>query len=266
MDAIEQEARTSATSNYIDSFFSKLPVDGRFNKVTYQKFIPTSGLTKDSTNIIFILEPLDLPMCYLIGDAFLEANVTIVDAKTGDLPAKTAQVGPCCNMIHSLFSSVKMTLNHQTVSLDQGHYQYKSYIQDLLSFATDVKTSTLQTQGFHIDRAGHMGTAVLTTGAPENTGWASRISYFRKNQVADNDYRPEGAVFIGKLRHELSSVNKPIPHGIRIGFEFVLSSHQFYLMKTATDTNNYKFIINQLNLFCPVAWLSQPMLMELESR
>ena len=51
MDALESEINTKPASNFIENFFSKLPIDSRFNKVEFQKFVPITGLSPTSKKI-----------------------------------------------------------------------------------------------------------------------------------------------------------------------------------------------------------------------
>ena len=74
MDALESEIYTRPASNFIENFFSKLPVDSRFNKVEFQRFIPVTGLSKNTTRIDFKLEKRDAPQCYLISKAIIGGN------------------------------------------------------------------------------------------------------------------------------------------------------------------------------------------------
>ena len=53
MDALELEIDTKPASNFIEIFFSKLPIDSRFNKVEFQRFVPVTGLSKNTTKIDF---------------------------------------------------------------------------------------------------------------------------------------------------------------------------------------------------------------------
>jgi hypothetical protein len=43
------------------NFFSKIPINSRFNKVEFQRFVPVTGLSKKTTKIDFKLEKRDPP-------------------------------------------------------------------------------------------------------------------------------------------------------------------------------------------------------------
>ena len=152
MESIETESNTRFAQNYIDSFFTKLPYDSRFNKVEYQKFVPVSGMSESVRQIDFVLERRDAPMCYLINDILLECQVTFLeDVATPTLPAKGQLVGPVNNVLHSLFQRVTVKINGCQITDTPDLYNFKSYFQSLLTFNNDVKNSHLQTVGYHLD-------------------------------------------------------------------------------------------------------------------
>ena len=259
MDALESEINTRPASNFIENFFSKLPIDSRFNKVEFQKFVPVTGLSKNTTKIDFKLEKRDPPQCYLISKALIEVSVTITTSDSTSLPAKAKNVASCNNSLHSLFSSVSMQINDQNVTNSQEDYPYKTYVANLLTFSADSKSSILECQGWATDTKRAME---ITS----NTGLILRNQFWRKDMLTTNDYRPEGCTFLGKLYHDLASCEKPLPPNTRVYFELKRSSDSFYLMCPDTDTEKYKAIVTSCNLYVPVAWMQMEMLRELEVR
>jgi hypothetical protein len=139
-------------------------------------------------------------------------------------------------------------------------YPYKCYITDLLTFTNEVKLSQLQSQGYEQDSKRFME-AVLT-----NTGWLARNAMFRKDMMANAEYRAEGKTFVGKFRHDLSGSSKPLPPKTGVYFELRRSSDDFYIMKDAADTETYKTVLTNCCLYVPIAWMQMEMLRELEVR
>ena len=100
----------------MDSYFAKIPSDQRFNKVAWTKFVPSSGLDTTSESIVFNLSRQDSPNVYNLSNVLIEATVTIVKADKKSLPDKVCRVGPVNNALHSLFESVKTTINDELVA------------------------------------------------------------------------------------------------------------------------------------------------------
>ena len=259
MDALESEINTRPASNFIENFFSKLPVDSRFNKVEFQRFVPVTGLSKNTTRIDFKLEKRDAPQCYLISKAIIEVTVSITKSDSSTLPEKAKSVASVNNSLHSLFSSVSMQINDQKITVAQEDYPYKTYVANLLTFSSDSKTSVLESQGWASDTKRAMDVT-------SNTGFLLRNQFWRKDMSSSNDYRPEGCTFIGKLYHDLASCDKPLPPDTRVFFELIRSPDSFYLMCADGDDEKYKAIITSCNLYVPVAWMQLDMLRELQTR
>lgn len=259
MDALELEINTKPASNFIEIFFSKLPIDSRFNKVEFQRFVPVTGLSKNTTKIDFKLEKRDPPQCYLISKAIIEVSVSITTSDSTSLPASTKKVASINNSLHSLFSSVSMQINDQNVTNSQEDYPYKTYVANLLTFSADSKSSVLETQGWATDTKRSMETT-------SNTGFLLRNQFWRKDMASAQDYRPQGCTFLGKLYHDLASCDKPLPPNTRVYFELKRSSDSFYIMTTDDDTEKYKAIITSCNLYVPIAWMQMEMLRELQVR
>jgi hypothetical protein len=261
MDSTEREVNTQPSTNFIDNFFSAIPVDARFNKVEFQKFVPSSGLSRDSTTIEFNLDKRDAPQCYLISKALIEVTVTIVK-KDGTSVPSTSNVGPVAsinNGLYSLFGSVKMLINDQLITSAPLHYPYKCYLGNLLTFNQETKSTTLQSQGWATDTHSHMETA-------NNAGFIIRSQFWKANFTGTSAYRPEGCTFLSKFHHDLSSTNKPLPPQTRVTFELMRSTDAFYLLSVDDDTEEYKAIITSCNLYVPVGWLQIEMLKELQVR
>ena len=63
-------------------------------------------------------------------------------------------------------------------------------------------------------------------------------------------FRTDGATFIGKLHHDLSSAQKCLPPGVKVLFELERSTDKFYLM--TNDSEEYKTKLTHCVLYVPV--------------
>lgn len=267
MESIETESNTRFAQNYIDSFFTKLPYDSRFNKVEYQKYVPVSGMSETVRQIEFVLERRDAPMCYMISDILLECNVTILeDTKTATLPATSLTVGPVNNVLHSLFETVIVKVNGSQITNSPDMYHYKTYLQSLLSYSSEIKNSAMQTVGYSLDNKRHMETDVSAAGIPTNSGFSLRANWFRKDNASTNAYRANGATFIGRLNHELIGSTKPLPPKSLVQITLNRAADDFFILKTSTDTKKYKAVISFCCLYVPIAWMQEVLLRELDVR
>jgi len=262
MDAIETEFNTQSVQNYVSSFFTKLPTDQRYHLVKLEQIIPSTGLARNSTTIDFVLEPRPAPQVYLVGGILLEVQVVIVNKKDGvSLPETNRNVAPINDCLNALFDNVVMQVGHTKISGAPEYYPYKCYIQNVLTFNSEAKSTILESQGFSPDSAHYFDSVEPT----ENGGYVMRNSPFREDDGdSPKAYKREGAKFIGKFNHELANVDKPMPPNTRLFFELKRSSSEFYLMKSADDPNDYQAVITDCNLYVPVGWLSEPMLRELQ--
>jgi hypothetical protein len=56
-----------------------------------------------------------------------------------DLPsAEPNKVGCVNNLLHSMFSSLSISLNYKPVSLHETNYHYKAYLEKLLNYGSDA--------------------------------------------------------------------------------------------------------------------------------
>lgn len=94
-------------------------------------------------------------------------------------------------------------------------------------------------------------------GENENSGFLERNQLFRKNYNLENDYRPEGATFFGRLLLDLSSASCGLPPSCKVKIELDRASDEFVLLSQAHDNERYKVKILNIALYVPVAQLSQ---------
>ena len=172
MEAQLAEAGTFPAQIYAESFFAKLPTDARFLQCTYQKFMPSSSI--DGKTIEFNLDRYDAGNVYLIQDTNVEITVAIVK-NDNSLPAKATKIGTANNLLHTIFESVRLTINDMPITVSPNNYPYKAYIANCLTYPSSVKAAQLACQGWYTDLGGHMGPGA------NNSGWTERSNLFKKN-------------------------------------------------------------------------------------
>lgn len=270
MNSVESEANTAPAQSFIDEFFTKLPIDTRFHHIEVMKFLPRSMVNENVRQINFSLEKRLKPYCYMIGDIMMECHVKIKKADNTDIDA-AKYVAPVNSCLHALFSKVVVKINNTQISTTPDYYEYRSYLNNLMSFDPETKASSLSITGWATDSASCMdGEMNETAGVPKNTGFLTRNGYFRRNFLhtgPSKSYKAEGAVFFGKLNHELVNCGKVLPPEIPVSIELHRTSDAFYLMTEKTgDTEKYKAVLTDICLYVPVAHLNFSLMRHLEMR
>ena len=196
MEAQLNESSTIPSQIYAESFFSDFPTDARFLQCTHHKVMPTSSV--ESSTIEFNLDRFEAANIWQIQETYVQARIEITTAN-GSVLGSDKQVAPVNNMIHSLFESVRITVNDFLISTSSNHYPYKSYISTCLTYSTMAKNSHLHTQGYYQDLSSHMGPV------DTNTGWVERRNLFREQNDPTKAYRAGGTTFFARLSHDLVS-------------------------------------------------------------
>ena len=164
-------------------------------QVTHQKFVPSSNI--DGRTIEFLLDRYDAANVILIQDTFVEVTCVITKSDGVTLPDVGKKVAPINNIAHSLFESVRLTINDIPISLSPNNYGYKAYINNVLTYSQIIKDTQLSQQGWYSDLSSHMDSD------NNNSGFNQRNTIFRKNFKTNGVYRPEGATFFARLLHDL---------------------------------------------------------------
>ncbi len=164
------------------------------------------------------------------------------------------------NILHSLFESVRLTINDVPITVAPNNYPYKAYITNCLTYGPAVKNAQLSCQGWYADLGGHMGPTAGT-----NTGFTQRNQLFRVNHKDGNPYRPSGVTLFGRLMHDLIACETGLPPNTKVRFDLDKSDDAFFLMCPKDDTEKYQFQIKSIALFVPVAQLSMPVYQEMNS-
>ena len=254
MESQLSEAGTFPAQIYAESFFAKLPTDARFLQCTYQKFMPSSSI--DGRTIEFNLDRYDAANVYLIQDTNVEVTVSITKSD-GSAPDKSKFVSVTNNVLHSIFESVRLTINDMPISVSPNNYPYKAYIANALTYSSVVKGAQLACQGWYSDISNFMDADT------NNIGYNERGNLFKKDFDPRNDFK--STTFFGRLLHDLVSCETGLPPNTKVKFELDRSDDAFVFLVTSTDTEKYKLKIHNIALFVPVAQLSSQVFQEINT-
>jgi hypothetical protein len=228
----------------------------RFLQCTYQKFSPTSNI--NGKTIEFKLDRYDAANVYLIQDTNIEVTV-LITKKDGTVPDTSKIVAPINNFLHSMFESVRLTINDIPLTVTANNYPYKAYISNCLTYSSFVKAAQLNCQGWYSDLGQHMGPVEV------NTGFVERSNLFQKSYDPRSECKGTGTTLIGRLMHDLVSCETGLPPNTKVKIELDRSENSFCLMCQEDDKENYKLKIENISLYIPVAQLAAPVFQEINS-
>ena len=156
MAGIEGEINVQPVKDYISDLFVSPVDDKRFSRVTFEKFLPITSVKsyrdlQADPAINFHLPKKTSPFVYLLSQTLISVKIKIVDSD-GNLPTNSAKVTVNNNVLHTLFSSCELKLNLTPVSVC-NMYNYRSYIQTVLTYGRNISKSSLECAGFFPDQA-----------------------------------------------------------------------------------------------------------------
>ena len=94
------------------------------------------------------------------------------DLKSGELNT----VGCVNNLLHSMFSSLSVSLNGKPVTLHETNYHYKAYLEKLLNYGSDASGTHLISSFWYMDSSSEI---------KNNTGDATRLNYLSDSQTVE---------------------------------------------------------------------------------
>lgn len=105
--------------------FSKVPLDKRFVRQTWQKYPPSTNINGTKNELQFVMRGRENTDCFLPHHIILLISIRMVDSETGLAPKPDGELSCCNNIGHSLFRDVKVYLNDQLMNSTTQNYHYK---------------------------------------------------------------------------------------------------------------------------------------------
>ena len=220
--------------------FSIPAVQNTIEEGYFQEYRPVTPLSDDAPLEFLIpaqtMEYLDLSLTRLhLKLQIFKKNGNLLK---GDTPAteKVAavpgdNVAPINNLLHSLFSNVELFLNKKCVSAS-NMYHYRAYIENLLNYGSDAKSSHFGSLIWKKDTAGYMDSLI----AADNQGFSERKDMFAKSCSVDLE---------GNLHCDLFNQNKHLLNGVEVNLKLHLNRNRVCLMST---TDDYKIKLKEATL------------------
>ena len=135
-------------------------------------------------------------------------KTTKITRGIGDDITDADRVGGVNLFLHSLFQQVDVSLNDVQVSQSAETYAYRAYIESLLSYRPQAKTSQLTTALYYKDTAGIMDrpNPEQANAAERNYGLQKRASFTNRGATVDMIGRIHSDIFF-QDRYMLNEVN-----------------------------------------------------------
>lgn len=136
--------------------------------------------------------------------------------------------------MHSIVSQVDISLNgKQFTSSGGATYAYKAYIQNLLNYGQDAKSTQLQSSLFYKDDASYMDVA---DPAGANGGFYSRSVYCKESIPFDLE---------GPILEDVCRLDRFVLNGVDVNIKLYRQNPSFCLMSAEEDPN-YKIVFDDV--------------------
>ena len=135
------------------------------------------------------------------------------------------------NFLHSLFSQCTIALNGVNITQSADSYNYRAYLETLLSYGNDADSSYLTNNYWYKD-ASDMLPCDPTKTESTNTGFIER---WNKQSKKIEMY--------GRIHSDMCNVSKFLLPGVRLQIKFPKAKPSFYLINTkAVSTTTFNFL------------------------
>lgn len=240
--ATEIEAQTVGVQSYQSSFFSQGMVDTRYVSSDYTVFYPQSVLNQCQT-VDFVLPSMRSGSIYKIQDALIYVCLKLTK-ENGDKLDDTSLTAPGNNIVHTLFSDVKVFVNGVQLNPNSRLYAYKAYLQTVLFSEKMEKFAPLEISGYYYDS----GRLLFDK---NSLGFKKRRAFFRNA----TEYTTDEVPFLAPLYLDLNSLECGLPPGVEVRLSLTMNSDNF-IIESFDDSPKYKVQLTKCHLHVPIATLS----------
>ena len=181
-----------------------------------------------------------------LANTMLHVQVKVTRANGTPIDA-AEPVGPVNNWLHSLFSTVDLSLNDTLVTSSSfNSYPYRAYLETLLSYGVDAKSTQLTNQLWYKDKASRMHATELAVGPDPNPGFVTRREYIDGSRVVD---------MMGRLHVDMFLQDKFLINGVSVKLRLVRSKPSFALIASGPNPE-YTITIVNASLFVKKATIA----------
>jgi hypothetical protein len=167
----------------------------------------------------------------------------VVDKKVETLDADIKKIFPVNNLLHSLFNQIQVNINGKSVENSNGLYAYRAYLEDLLCFNKEAKSTFQNNQLYYKDDAAFFDS--IDTDQPQKiTKTGDELSLTIVEKKANSGAEARQNVFIerknsvqlrGRLHSDIFNISKLILNNTNITVILTRSLPEFcYVSSTAS--------------------------------
>ena len=233
MSAINSDYLVEAQPSEME-LFTLNPTQTAVEKIYFQQILPIGQIT-DTSPIQFIVSGNNGMEYINTARSFMSIKARIVH-RDGSVLKTDELVGPVNLLAHALFDQIDVTIGGKFITSSTGNNGYKAYLQTLLKYGNDAKTSQLTSQCYYKDTPGHLDDDDVKTG--QNEGFKYRAALFAESKQVH---------MIAPIIHDAFQLDKYILNLTGMNIKFYRAKPEFYLM---TDSLNpgYKIVIDEMVL------------------
>lgn len=233
MSTINSEHLVEAQPSELN-LFALHPTQTAVEKIHYQQVLPIGQIT-DTSPIQFVVSGQNGMEYIDTKRSFMSIKARIVH-QDGSILQPNELVGPINLLAQALFDQVDVTIQGKFITSSSANYPYKAYIQTLLKYGNDAKSSQLSSQCYYSDTPGYLDDDDGKTGS--NLGFKSRTELFADSKQVH---------MIAPIIHDAFQLERYILNQTAMNVKFYRSKPQFYLM-TDSGTDNFKIAIDEMVL------------------
>ena len=218
--------------------FTVPPTQTSVESGSYTEYHPISSLI-DGGPIEFSVSGTGLE--YIdIQNTQLYVRAQILNAD-GTAIGNDTEVAPANLFLHTLFSEVDVKLNETLVTSTNNTYPYRAYLETVLSYGQDAKSSQLTASLYYKDTAGADSMEEKNPHANNvvNVGMKKRHSFFNNGRIVD---------LVGRLHADIFFQDKYLPSEVNVRIRLVRNKDAFCLVATGAAAA-FKVKIHEAKLF-----------------
>ena len=209
------------------ALFSQPPINVAEDKISWVQYKPSFMSSGDYSSVQFTIAG-NSSQYIKLSDSILYIKIRIVKEdgtpfiQQGDVNTSEAveTAVPVDLILHSMWSSVDIKLNHTLVSTSGTDYMYKAMIETLLNYSDSAKKIQLANVGFSGDSG--MFDQISPLKPPVNHGLVTRYGWFQRNESS--------AEFMGPLMADICNQDRLILPGVDVDIKLWPTRDEFRLI------------------------------------
>ena len=213
--------------------FAQKPVQTAILETNVVHYKPIA--TVDQTDLEFSI-PADNET-YIDLDIKLYVKGKIINSDGKDLDNTDFTAGTN-NFLHSLFRQCSITLNGVNITPSSDLYNYRAYLETLLTYGTDAANTHLTTAYWYLDTGDVIAANDPNAADAKNKGFVERWNRQKQSKVTE---------LYGRLHSDLCNVPQFLLPGVRLHVKLTKAKDDFFLMNANADSKTvFKFLDAEL--------------------